>query len=120
MRPNVAVRNASSVKSTNRMFDEAADPDALIAIALSDSLGKLPAGPAEQDEAFLKERLGVYREYMARPAVMGRDLIDAGLKPGNDFSEILAYAHKLHLSGVEKENALKQTLAYARKMRKRH
>ena len=118
MRPNVAVRSGSSVKSTNKMFDEAADPEALIAMALSDSLGKLPAGPAEEDEDFLMERLAVYRELMARPAVMGRDLIAAGLKPGSDFTEILAYAHKLHLAGVEKESALKQTLSYARKMRK--
>ena len=55
---------------------------------------------------------------MAKPHVMGRDLIDAGLEPGEDFSEILAYAHKLRLAGIEKESALKQALTYARKMRK--
>ena len=42
-------------------------------------------------------------------------LIDAGLKPGERFSGLLAYAHKLHLSGVDRETALKQTLAFAEK-----
>jgi tRNA nucleotidyltransferase (CCA-adding enzyme) len=47
---------------------------------------------------------------------MGRDLIEAGLKPGAEFTELLAYAHKLRLAGVEKDSALKQTLGYARKL----
>ena len=38
----------------------------------------------------------------------------AGLKPGPAFSDVLGFAHKLHLSGVDKENALPQVLAYAR------
>lgn len=117
MRPNTAARADSSVKSTNRMFDEAIDPEALMLISLADERGRITAYPSPAPDAFLYERLGVYREYMARPAVMGRDLIEAGLAPGGDFAEILAYAHKLHLAGVEKENALKQTLSYARKLR---
>ena len=56
---------------------------------------------------------------MARPYVMGRDLIAAGLEPGEDFTEILEYAHKLRLAGIEKESALKQTLSYARKLREK-
>ena len=55
-----------------------------------------------------------YKEYMSRPQVSGRDLIDSGLMPDKSFSDYLAYAHKLHLAGIEKESALKQTLAYAR------
>jgi tRNA nucleotidyltransferase (CCA-adding enzyme) len=47
---------------------------------------------------------------------MGRDLIEAGLKPGEDFTQILEYAHKLRLAGVEKENALKQVLGFARSL----
>ena len=48
---------------------------------------------------------------------MGRDLIEAGLEPGEYYSELLAYAHKLRLAGIEKDAALKQVLAYARKKR---
>ena len=55
---------------------------------------------------------------MAKPYVMGRDLIEAGLEPGEDFSEILVHAHKLRLAGIDKEPALKQALSYARKLRK--
>ena len=51
---------------------------------------------------------------MAKPCVLGADLIKAGLTPGVYFSELLEYATKLRLAGIEKENALKQTLAYAK------
>ena len=56
---------------------------------------------------------------MKRPYVMGRDLIEAGLAPSPMFSAVLAYAHKLRLAGVDKQNALKQTLAYAKQLEKR-
>lgn len=117
MRPNICAQGGASVKSTNRMFDEAVDPEALIDMAVADGLGQKPQPPVAQNEAFLRDRLAVYREYMARPGVAGRDLTAAGLNPGAWFTELLAYAHKLQLAGVEKESALKQTLAYARKMK---
>ena len=46
---------------------------------------------------------------------MGRDLIAAGISPSERFSGYLEYAHKLRLAGVEKESALRQTLALAEK-----
>jgi tRNA nucleotidyltransferase (CCA-adding enzyme) len=39
--------------------------------------------------------------------------MEAGLKPGPEFSKLLDYAHKLRLSGVDKDTALKQTLTQA-------
>ena len=42
---------------------------------------------------------------------MGSDLIAAGVDPGKDFGEAFAYAHKMHLAGVSKEEALKNVLA---------
>ena len=81
----------------------------------ADHLGRTDAEINHAYEEFLWERLQIYREAMARPYVQGSDLIEAGLMPGPQFSEVLAYAHKLRLAGVEKENALKQTLAFARK-----
>lgn len=115
MQPNVVAGVNASVKSTNKMFDRAKDPDALICFSLADCRGKLPREMG--NEPFLRERLELYREYMSRPYVMGRDLIAQGLRPGDDFSEILAYAHKLRLAGIEKKNALKQVIAYARNIR---
>lgn len=114
MRPGALSRQRSSVKATNRLFDLAIEPDDLILLSLSDMGGKLPYEDPAQAEAYLRQRLDTYREYMSRPAVTGQDLIGAGLKPDKNFSRLLAYAHTLHLSGVDKSTALTQTLAFAR------
>ena len=118
MKPNVAAHNSSSVKSTNKLFDSCVDPMGLVLLALADDRGRISLSPAPSTEGFLTERLAVYEEMMSRPYVMGKDLIAAGLTPGKDFSDLLAYAHKLRLAGVDKDSALKQTLAQARKLRK--
>lgn len=115
MKPNAAAAMGSSVKSTNKMFDSAMDPEALLCLALADARGQITEAPQVSHEAFLQERLELYRRQMAKPYVAGKDLVEAGLKPDENFSELLQYAHKLRLAGVEKENALKQVLAYARK-----
>lgn len=118
MRPNVAAFSKPVLKSTNRMFDAAAAPEDLIWFAEADK--PVFSGTVEfsGDREFLFDRLRIYKETMAKPYVMGRDLIEAGLEPGEDFAEILGYAHKLRLAGIEKESALKQALTYGRKMRK--
>ena len=114
MKPNVAAGAKSKIKSTNRMLDQSKDPEGLILLARADHLGRTGTEVNTEYEVFLWERLQIYRQTMERPYVQGADLIEAGLKPGPAFSEILAYAHKLRLAGVEKEAALKQTLAFAR------
>ena len=117
MKPNTLAAANSAVKVSNRMFDQAIDPEALICIALADDRGRITQVPKPSTEEFLIHRLEIFRELMARPFVQGRDLVEAGLKPDKDFTEILAYAHKLRLAGTPKDNALKQTLAHARKLR---
>lgn len=116
MKPNTVAHAKSAPKVTTRMFDRAVDPEGLICLALADDRGRIMAQPAESTEAFLYERLEIFRELMAKPYVMGRDLIDAGLRPGAEFAKILEYAHKLRLAGVDKETALKQTLGFARSL----
>lgn len=118
MRPNVAAYSKPALKSTNRMFDAAEAPADLIWFAEADKPVFSGADAFTGDKDFLIERLKAYEETMAKPYVMGRDLIEAGLEPGEDFSDILAHAHKLRLAGIDKEPALKQALSYARKMRK--
>lgn len=115
MKPNMLAAQNASVKATNRMFDQSSDPDALICIATADRLGKIAPNDKNDYNVFLRERLEVYREYMSRPYVTGRDLIEAGIEPSENFSEYLDYAHRLRLAGVDKTSALKQTLALARK-----
>lgn len=118
MKPGTVAGANAALKTTNRMFDEAVDPEGLVCMALADDRGRIRETPGRDDEPFLMERLEAYRQTMAQPYVTGRDLMEAGLTPGRDFSGLLAYAHKLRLAGIPKENALKQTLAHARTLRR--
>lgn len=113
MKPGVMARAGSSKKSFNKLFDESVAPYDLICLALSDKGER-----NEQAESILFERLEAFKETMSRPYVQGRDLIEAGLTPDKSFSELLAYAHKLRLAGIDKESALKQTLSYSRSTKK--
>ena len=115
MRPNTVAYAKSSIKKTNRLFDEAVSPYELILFSTIDMFSERYEGEREDNLDFLLDRLEIYKEYMSRPYVTGKDLIDAGLSPGENFKEILGYAHKLRLAGVPKDEALKQALAYARK-----
>lgn len=119
MKPITLAAANSAPKVSNRMFDRAKDPEGLMLLALADDRGRRTLVPGVDWEPWLTERLAHYRQTMAQPCVTGRDLIDAGLTPGADFSRILGYAHKLRLAGVPREPALKQTLAYARQIAKK-
>ncbi|MBQ6019633.1 MAG: tRNA nucleotidyltransferase [Clostridia bacterium] len=114
MRPNMLADADSAIKRTNALFDEAVDPEDLILLCAADSRGSLSEEPKPDYTDFLFDRLRIYRETTAKPGVTGQDLRDAGLKPDKNFSELLKYAHKLQLSGLDKEAALKQTLARAK------
>jgi len=116
MKPNMLAADCASIKKTNKMFDKAIDPDALIAIAVCDGLGKIAPREYVSYDNFFESRLSIYREYMSRPYVMGRDLVEAGIAPSPRYTDYLNYAHKLRLAGITKESALKQTLSYALKM----
>ena len=115
MRPNALASFGSSEKATNKMFDSVFCARDLVYFAKSDHFGRITSAENSFHEEFLWERLHIYEDLMKKPCVMGRDLTEAGLKPGPYFSELLEYAHKLHLAGMEKNEALKQTVAYARK-----
>ncbi len=117
MRPNIMARQNSSIKSTNKLFDAAIAPEDLVLFSIADHMGRTGKTRDEETENFLNERLAIFHETMAKPYVMGSDLVKAGLKPGPQFHEILAYAHKLRLARIEKDEALKQTLAYAKKLK---
>ena len=118
MKPNALAENNASVKSTNKMFDSVCAPEDLIYLSAADNLGRISEKNNSDNTPFLFERLRTYKSIMAKPCVLGKDLIEAGLTPDKNFSEILSYAHKLHLAGIEKESALKQTLSYARKIKR--
>ncbi len=113
MKPNALANAGASVKSTNKMFDKAISPADLIYIALADDKGRRTFAGKTSSEKFLFERLAIYEKTMSKPYVTGGDLIDAGLVPDENFKELLSYAHKLRLAGIEKGSALKQTVSYA-------
>lgn len=110
MLPNVTYKDKSSIKATNTMFYKAIAKKDLIYFALVDSVLD------EKDRLiFLNERLNIYNETMKKPCVTGNDLIAHGLIPDKNFNDILSYATKLRLAGIDKDNALKQVLNYAKK-----
>lgn len=119
MKPNTIVAAGAGIKTSNRMFDRAVDPEALICLSMADGQGTISRWPYVSCEENLEARLEAYRETMAQPHVTGRDLIEAGLQPGPDFSDFLALAHKLRLAGIPKDDALRQVLAEARKRRRK-
>ena len=111
MKPNILAGVQASVKSTNRMFDSSIEPKALIYLSAADSAGKTNT---DSNLEFLLKRLDIYNEYMSRPYVTAEELIAVGLAQHEDMDDILSHAHKLRLAGVDKENALKQVLGYAK------
>lgn len=113
MKPLVMVNASSSMKAFNKMFDESIAPKDLIMLSICDKGNNMKG---EEDVLF--QRLREFYEIMERPFVQGRDLIEAGLPADKSFGEILAYAHKLRLAGVEKNNAMKQVLSFAKKLKK--
>lgn len=118
MRPNALYYMNSGPKAYMRMFNSSVCPEDLLLLARADRLGQ---GRAHDDYDAAWERLtaelAAYRELMSRPQVSGEELICAGMKPGKELGEALKYSHKLHLSGLDKDRALRQTLAMYNKKR---
>lgn len=115
MRPNALAGCNAGMKSTNKLFDESVCPEDLILLANADRIGQ--GKPYVEEAAFLRARLESYRETMEKPYVMGRDLTQMGFVPDSRFSQALSFAHKLRLAGIPKEEALKQTAAYLKKLK---
>ena len=115
MRPNILAGAKSKKKKTRQLFDLSVCPEDLILLSRADASGKLDKPYNAQNEAFLRERLEDYRRVMQRPMVTGKDLIDAGLRPGPQFSEWLNRARMLHFSGIERDRALKQVVSEAKR-----
>ncbi len=112
MKPNALAHDNAKIKSTNKMFDDSIDPLALIYLSMADNYGRKMLVDFTPYEIYLFERYEIYKEYMSKPYVTGSDLIALGIEPNSNFSKYLDYSHKLRLSGLSKEEALSQTIAY--------
>ncbi len=117
MRPNMLVQQKASDKAFMKLFDLSVSPEDLILLSKADHCGSC-AGGYDNIEHELREKLSEYCRRMSMPYVKGEDLIAEGMSPGPEFSEALGYAHKLRLAGVEKQEALAQTLGYLRHSKK--
>ena len=115
MRPNMLAAQRAKAKAMCTLFDRSVCPEDLLLLAKADYFGKKGACDYEETEQFLRDAVTMFRERMAQPYVKGADLVEAGFQPGTAFKEALAYAHKMRLAGVRKEDALKQTVAYLKK-----
>ncbi len=120
MKPNIIASANAPVKKTNKLFDESLIPEDLILLSEADAKGSVGLKVNDHHTPFLEERLRVYREMMERPHVTGKDLIEAGLRPGEDLKETLAYAHKLRLAGIEKNEALRAAVRFSEKREKKN
>ena len=110
MKPN-QMYNIAKKKSMMKLWDEAICPEDLILLARADSLGRDKIHDYDEIEKILRASLEDYKNLMKKPEITGKDLIALGLKPGQEFSEYIKFGHKLHLSGVPKEEVLRHISA---------
>lgn len=116
MRPVSLAKQTEKQKPYDKLFDQSVDPHDLLLFAKADYLGRKDVPDYTETEQLLQEKLRKFDELMAKPYVMGRDLVEMGLTPGPEFKELLEYAHTLRLAGVDKKAALSQTMALYRSM----
>lgn len=116
MRPNALVAMKSGQKAYMKLLDTSVEPADLLLLAKADHCGRGVGYGADyhETEQKLQKMLAEYIALMQRPSVKGEDLLNAGVKPGKTMGEAVAYAHKLHLSGLDKQAALTQTLDWLR------
>ena len=127
MEPNKLAAAGAKSRSFMRLYDRSCCPEDLLLLARADFVGRqgTPEARAALEREYvpieqtLREMLALYRERMCQPTVTGRDLIQAGCRPGEDFGEALDYAHKLRLAGLPFDQQLKQTLGYLISLRKK-
>lgn len=113
MRPYGMYKQRAGSKSMCRMFDAALCPEDLLLLDRADSGKSDP-----EAEAYLQNALAWYRELLSRPMVSGADLKAMGFRPGKEYGDALAYARKLHLAGLPKDEVLRQTAGFLRKLQK--
>lgn len=107
MKPNRMICDGAGLTAFCRTFDEACEPSDLILFSCADD--------EKTEKAALFEKYAQFQARMAQPFVTGKDLIRAGIAPGENMKTLLQLAHKLRVAGVCREAALKQVLAAAKR-----
>jgi len=107
MKPNSLINNNSSNRSYMEMFDKSVKPDDLILLAECDYMGRaIENRDFDERRNILKEKMEMFHEIMSRPHVTGQDLINMGYVPSPEFTEMLNFAHKSRVAGIDKKTVL--------------
>ena len=107
MQPLMLMKSTAKTKSYMHLIDKALLPEDLVVLTRCDNDGKISEAPSVYDEDKLWKMCAEYELRMAKPHVTGSDLKRLGYQEGPIFKEILDFAHKLQLAGVEKPSVIK-------------
>ncbi len=110
MKPLLLLKAESKHRAFMEMFDESVSPKDLIILSRCDNNGRCLNRDYGEKEERLNTLFEEYKQLMKEPHVTGKDLLEAGFRPGPEFSEILSFAHKNRLAGVKKEDSLRYIL----------
>ncbi|WP_309399681.1 CCA tRNA nucleotidyltransferase [Cerasicoccus maritimus] len=101
MRPSDFYRNKASNAAVRRLAGKVGRIDRLLRVSAADMGGRppLPADFPAGDWLRTKAEELAIRDSAPKPLILGRHLIELGLKPGVQFKEILAAAFEAQLDG---------------------
>lgn len=106
MRVHVCYYNKARISRTNVLFDESICPEELAWLVICDARGTgKPREGADQEEAFIMERLAAYRKASAMPMPSAKMLMEYGVPAGPKMRQALAAARELVLCGEEADHA---------------
>lgn len=106
MRVHTCYYRQARVSRTHLLFDACAWPRELAWLAVCDARGTgKPRKAADDEEAFVMERLRLYEEAAARPMPTGDMLLAAGARPGPGMRALLDRARRHALLGMDAQRA---------------
>lgn len=107
MRVHTCYYGKARVSRTNLLFDEAISAGELAWLVVCDTRGTgKPRENADIEEAFIMERLSLYREAAAGPMPDAQMMMEAGCAPGPALKSAIQKARELVLSGESIERAV--------------
>ena len=109
MRVHTCYYGKARVSRTNMLFDASVCPEELAWLVVCDARGTgKPRESADEEEAFIMERLEAYRAVIARGVPDAKQLMALGMKPGPDMKKALAYAREQVLCGKDAQQAAEE------------
>lgn len=114
MRVHTCYYQKARVSRTHLLFDACPWPRDLALLAVCDARGTgKPRQAADEEEAFVMERLRLYEKAASRPMPTGDMLIAAGAKPGPGMKALLKQAREKTLLGMRAQEAALQAARQA-------